>query len=211
VPAIFAWARDRRLDCLYFLADIEAESIRIAEKHAFHLVDLRLTLETSLHAPAESRGSDHCIRPVRPEDIEALRTIASANHTDSRFYQDGLFPESLCQELYRVWIEKSCRGDADLVLVAEHQGSPAGYLTCHLVGGEGRIGLVGVASETRGLGLGQAMLQVALTWFAEQRATRITVVTQGANTKAQRLYQANGFATRSVQLWYHLWFPKNHR
>jgi hypothetical protein len=34
----------------------------------------------------------------------------------------------------------------------------------------------------------------------------VNVVTQGRNSKAQRLYERCGFLTRSVQLWYHRWF-----
>jgi dTDP-4-amino-4,6-dideoxy-D-galactose acyltransferase len=206
IPAILTWAREHRTDCLYFLAKIDGENIRIAEEHAFHLVDVRMTLEVSHLPGVENRSDDDRIRPVRHEDIAALRAIAGVSHTHSRFFQDGGFPESRCQELYRVWIEKSCHRDADLVLVAEHQRSPAGYITCHLAGSEGSIGLVAVSREARGAGLGSAMLRAALAWFAQRQVTRVSVVTQGANTNAQRLYQNNGFVTRNVQLWYHLWF-----
>ena len=33
------------------------------------------------------------------------------------------------------------------------------------------------------------------------------VVTQGRNIAGQRLYQRCGFLTRSVELWYHKWYP----
>jgi len=37
----------------------------------------------------------------------------------------------------------------------------------------------------------------------------VTVVTQGLNVPAQRLYQKSGFLVSSVYLWYHLWIrPK---
>lgn len=208
VPPILAWAREERLDCLYFLADIDAESIRLAEEHAFHLIDLRVTLVASPRPPAQGPGHEPRIRPAQPEDVAALRTIAGVSHNDTRFYQDGRFPTSLCDELYRVWIDKSCHGYADWVWVAEHEGQPAGYITCHLAGGEARIGLTGVAAQSRGLGLGHALVQRALEWFSERGVTRVTVATQGVNARALCLYQANGFATSSIQLWYHLWFQK---
>jgi ribosomal protein S18 acetylase RimI-like enzyme len=34
---------------------------------------------------------------------------------------------------------------------------------------------------------------------------RVSVVTQGRNVAAQKLYQSCGFTTCSVQLWYHWW------
>jgi len=47
-----------------------------------------------------------------------------------------------------------------------------------------------------------------MNWFADQNASNITVVTQGRNVAAQRLYQRLGFVTRSLELTYHKWFYK---
>jgi ribosomal protein S18 acetylase RimI-like enzyme len=136
-----------------------------------------------------------------------LREIAGVSHTDSRFYHDSGFPRQRCDELYRTWIEKSCNGYADIVLVAEVEDTAVGYISCHLLdGGGGQIGLVGVDAQMQGHGLGRALICSALTWFAGQGATRVTVVTQGRNLAAQRLYARSGFVPKSVQLWYHRWF-----
>jgi len=109
--------------------------------------------------------------------------------------------------LYETWIEKSCKGYADAVLVAELQGWPVGYISCHLLDqAEGQIGLFGVSADFQGKGLGQKLVNESLRWFAEQGMRQVTVVTQGRNCRAQRLYQRCGFLTRSVQLWYHRWF-----
>jgi hypothetical protein len=35
----------------------------------------------------------------------------------------------------------------------------------------------------------------------------MTVVTQGRNRGAQRLYQQCGFLSRDLQLWHHKWYP----
>ena len=45
----------------------------------------------------------------------------------------------------------------------------------------------------------------ALDWFATQGVEKVTVVTQGRNGAAQRLYQRCGFVTGSIHLWYHKW------
>ena len=128
------------------------------------------------------------------------------SHRDSRFYCDEHFPESLCDALYETWIERSASGYADLVLVAERNDEPVGYLSCHLsASGPARIGLFAVAQSAHGLGLGKQLIVEALRWFAEHSASGVTVVTQGRNVRAQRLYQRCGFMTRSVELWYHHW------
>ena len=111
--------------------------------------------------------------------------------------------------MYETWTEKSCHGYADAVLVAEMNGQAAGYISCHLLdGAEGNIGLVGIGAEWRGMGLGTALVNTGLRWFADQGVTRATVVTQGRNWQAQRLFQRSGFMTRTVQLWYHRWFTR---
>jgi ribosomal protein S18 acetylase RimI-like enzyme len=64
---------------------------------------------------------------------------------------------------------------------------------------------VGLAPEAQGRGLGRQLIQAAIGFFERQAATRITVVTQGRNVRAQRLYQRCGFVTESLLLWYHWW------
>jgi hypothetical protein len=36
----------------------------------------------------------------------------------------------------------------------------------------------------------------------------VTVVTQGRNLPAQRLYQSRGFRTQRLQVWHHLWLDE---
>jgi ribosomal protein S18 acetylase RimI-like enzyme len=69
----------------------------------------------------------------------------------------------------------------------------------------GRIGIFAVAAEAQGKGLGHRLVDAALTWLARQGAARVTVVTQGRNSQAQRVYQRAGFRTHLVELWYHCW------
>jgi dTDP-4-amino-4,6-dideoxy-D-galactose acyltransferase len=208
-PEVLVWCRDHEIDCLFFLADQEPESIRAAEGLGFHLTDLRLTLEAQLNEPKRGGATTlpqvATVRGAALEDIPALRRIAASSHTDSRFYQDGGFPRDRCDELFRIWIEKSCRGAADAVLVAERDAQAAGYITCEVAGDRGRIGLVAVAEDARGTGLGHALLSHALYWMFSRAVKVVSVVTQGRNLRAQRLYQAHGFANASLQLWYHLW------
>jgi len=57
-------------------------------------------------------------------------------------------------------------------------------------------------------GFGQALLGAAVEWFSEQGVRKIEVATQGHNVSGQRIYQRNGFLTRSVEIWYHRWFRR---
>jgi hypothetical protein len=54
--------------------------------------------------------------------------------------------------------------------------------------------------------LGADLLAGALGWFASNDVGRIEVVTQGLDPRPLRVYERAGFVTRSVELWYHVWF-----
>jgi GNAT superfamily N-acetyltransferase len=106
-----------------------------------------------------------------------------------------------------VWIEKSCRGWADAVLVADDgAGRATGYATCHLDGSKhGHIGLFAVREDVRGKGIGERLLRAGLAWFSSSGVTSMSVATQGRNVRALQFYLGGGLSIRSVELWFHLW------
>jgi ribosomal protein S18 acetylase RimI-like enzyme len=174
------------------------------------LRDVRVTLERSLGNGVNAAAFCESLTPYVPADLDDLRAIARAGHCDTRFYRDRNFPPEMCNRLYETWIEKSCQGQADAVFVARLTGRAVGYVTCHLETNSdvatGSIGLVGVALTAQRKGFGQALIETALCWFGEHGVERVTVVTQGHNVAAQRLYQRCGFATCDVRFWFHRWF-----
>jgi len=208
IEAVLCWAQSERIDCLYFLSDSDnSESVACAELHGFHLVDIRVTLSQPLLASDAPVAVSTAVRFWRPADVPSLKTIAAVSHRQTRFYYDSRFPVSICDRLYETWIERSCDGLADCVLVVDFKGKPAGYLSCHLGSDRnGIIGLVAVATHARGRGLGRQLIDASLSYFQEHRMTRVNVVTQGRNCPSQHLYQSCGFRTQAVQLWYHKWF-----
>jgi len=206
---IMDWCRDNKVRCLYFLADSNhVESLRLAEKKGFYLTDIRVTYEHSMRGIGDSHEPDSDIRLAVAEDLPVLRAMTDSSYRDSRFYYDGHFSQEDCDRLYEIWIEKSLSGFAQAVLVAGKPGQPEGFVTCNTSIPEsiGKIGLVGVDANTRGRGVGKALVLESLFWFAAQGMTSVQVATQGRNIAAQRLYQKCGFLTREVRFWYHRWF-----
>lgn len=209
--AMLEWCGAQHIDCLYFLADSDDVATHtVLEDAQFQRVDERVVFERDVVSDAAGILSD--TRPAYPADIPVLRAIAGTSHRDSRFYADPHFDRRRCDELYRVWIENSCRGQADHVIVAESNGSPAGYLTLHLTGaGTGLIGLLGVDAAHRRQGVGQRLLHGGLAWLASQSVSRVSVVTQARNTASLGLYRHSGFRLVTVALWYHRWFDQRDR
>ena len=203
---ILEWCVAKRIDCLYLLAaSNDTQAVAVVEQHGFHFVDIRMALERALEPVSTEAGGN--VRLARPSDVDALRQTARSSFRDSRFYYDSGFERSRCDELYATWIEKSCNGYADFVLVAEDDGQPAGFAACHSGPGEtGSIGLIAVDAAHQGRRLGPQLVASALRAFRERGLRAATVVTQGRNIRAQQMYQKCGFVSRSVELWYHRWF-----
>lgn len=203
VRYVLDWCAQQRIVCLYLLADSrDGATTRAVEDAGFHLADIRVTLERS---STESAPPPPGLRLATEADIPELAAMAAAHHTLSRFYFDPGFPRERCGALYADWIEKSCRGDAQAVFVAEEDRRIAGYITCHHEPTVGRIGLAGVVDWARQRGVGARLVTGSLDYFRSQGVDRVTVVTQGRNIAAQRLYETCGFRIRSVELWHHWW------
>lgn len=214
--AIDVWCGERGVACVYFLArPDDPATTGAAEDARFRLVDVRVTFGYRSGAVA-SRSEPELVtdglvvRASAAADVAALERIAGEVHRNTRFTSDREFPETGVRRLYATWIRRSCEGYADRVLVAELDGAPVGYVTCHLPGdggdGAGSIGLIGVDGEVRGRGIGRRLVGAALTWFGAAGVSAVSVVTQGANLEAQRLYQRHGFVSQAVGLWYHKWY-----
>jgi dTDP-4-amino-4,6-dideoxy-D-galactose acyltransferase len=212
LEALWQWCRNEQIDCLYFLADNSSqETIETAERAAFGFKDLRVTYERKSLAAASPNPIELAnavrVRLHRDSDVEPLVKIARHAHTDSRFFFDRRFDPVKAALLYETWIRKACENEVGCVFVGEFRGRPAGYLAATMLDDHtGQIGLVAVDESFHGKGIGGAMLNESLRWLTERGAARITVVTQGRNVPAQRLYQRAGFLTRDSACWYHRWF-----
>jgi len=213
---VFRWCRDNDIECLYFLADSDdPKTITLAEDNGFHLVEVRITLERSLKEwPPDSLiqvPPNLIIRPSCKDDIPLLLRIGGGSYLDSRFYLDPCFPQEKCRAYYETWIKKSCKGRADLVLVAEMKGQVVGYITGVVARDkpEGFVELLSVKPAMRKIGVGQELVKSLLDWFNRKGVSYVKVVTQGRNIAAQRIFQRLGFSTYSCQLYYHKWFFKS--
>ncbi len=215
LEAALRWCREQEIDCLYFLADLnDPTTARLASDAHFLLTDVRVTLSRPLSGRRTEEGSPPgpsparagvVVRESREDDVPALRALARRHFRDSRFYFDPGFPDSLCDSLYETWIEKSCRGWADAVFVADAEGRPLGYVSCHVDDGDGRFGLLGVDAEARGRGVGASLLAASLRFFASRGVATVGLVTQGRNLASLGFFGQAGFVVRRMQLWYHLW------
>ncbi len=207
--AIAEWAAAHRIDCLYFCADpSDAETLRVAPRYGFDLVDVRVTLDGRSDGgpPSDQHRTAPHVRPAVEDDIDALERIARESHRDSRFYRDGRFDRRRSDDLFALWIAKSVRGWADVAFVAEIDDACVGYITGHRgESGASTIGLVGVAPAARRRGCGRALIAEIGAWLRSRGVDTVRVTTQGSNMPAVAFYQRTGFAIGAMGLWYHRW------
>lgn len=199
------WCRDHDIELAYLLVPTSNLAVaHAAEDSGFHFVDVRVTMsiDPSIRLPA-IRHARNTTRRAELRDLPALRRIAAASHTGSRFFADPTLPTTRCIALYEHWIESSCSDETKIVRVAEVGHELAGYITCEIDRRAGRIGLVAVAPTYRGIGIGSGLVNAALQTFRDAETTPVYVITQGRNVAAQRLYQRCGFTAESTHLWFH--------
>lgn len=206
LDALRSWAGDERLDCVYYLAPEDDEtSWALAESLGMRHVDTRVELSRAVE-PGGDEPSDTGITPAQDTDREALRRIATESHRDSRFFQDPNLPDTRCAELYATWIDESCSGFADAVLVARLDGIAVGYVSCKLESADrGRIDLLAVSPSARGHRHGARLTDAALRWLSRADAGSAAVATQQHNEAAIAHYVRAGFSIVSERRWYHWW------
>lgn len=195
----------------------------ITARFGGRLVDRKATFTRPLGGTLAATGADEISdrkRPVivsytAPTPSNALTELAIAAGKYSRFHVDPAFPRDKFEAMYRLWIERSVRGElADAVLVAaatstdddeQAQRDPAGMITVAESGGVAQIGLIAVAGAMRGRGIGSALIDAAHRWMQSRGAVEARVVTQLTNQPACHLYERGGYQLSRVQNVYHFW------
>lgn len=204
-------AKEDRIDCLYFLANYETETVRIAENFNYGLQDVRMTLSMPLPGRhITGRTPDHFkLDTANVGDLPVLLPIIENLFLDSRFYNDPHFTSEQCDELFKTWLKRSIEEtDSNRVFVFRKEGVAGGFLICRLHREEkvGNMSLMGVAHDARSNDLGTSLVAAGLDYFVAEGMTSTDIVTQGRNIPSQRIFQKFGYRTSQIALWYHKWF-----
>lgn len=113
-------------------------------------------------------------------------------------------PDAVFRKLYRTWISDSLSGKiATDVLAFVEEKRCKGLITYSLKDGNATIGLVAVAPDCTGEGIGTKLMNALFYYLGE--GITVDVATQKANVPACRYYERNGFVQESATDIYHLW------
>lgn len=193
------------LRCIYLLAPANDYALLDkAQRNGFLVRDVRIELEREV---AGHEASKTGLRRGSVEDLAYLSSIARESFRNTRFFADYGFPPDRSAELYVEWLRLGLEGkDGWEALVSDDL---RGFVVCRVdrPSSIGSITLIGVALDATRKGLGSALMAGAGALFACSSLQTATVVTQGNNVAAQRLYQAHGYRTSKTHLWLHRWMP----
>jgi len=141
------------------------------------------------------------IRPARREDVAAIVTMLADDHLGSaRERVEDPLPASYYEAFARVERDQNIQ-----LVVAESEGRVVGCLQLAILPGlssqGGRRGLledVRVASDCRSRGIGEQLVQWAVTEAKARGCNLVELLTHQTRTDAQRFYKRLGFAASHV-------------
>ncbi len=202
--AVFVSARTDALDAATMLA---------LQRSGFVYMDttMRYAFDLLASAPPPIQSSV-VLREAREGDLDSLMEIA-ATYTENRFHYDPRIPRDKADEMYRIWIRNSLRGDADWTVVAELDGKPVGFTTNknhpELVtergGWVGEMVFSAVSPVARGRDVYTSMIHAGLLHF-HGTADLVYLGCLASNVAVQRAWQKLGFRVTSSSCSFHHWF-----
>lgn len=199
--------RARGVRLAYWFCEPDAARAAHARRLGGTPVGTRVVYRRALAATDADVPTPGVTRCTSSEASDALIVLAQQASMFSRFAIDPAMPSGTAQRLYRIWIERSVRGEiADAVYLAQASGgAPVGVISTSRTEARGMIGLVAVDAAARGTGLGRALMAAAHRHFVIDGLNEAEVVTQGENDAACRLYTRSGYSRAVAETVFHFW------
>ena len=141
------------------------------------------------------------IRPARREDVAAIVTMLADDHLGSaRERVEDPLPASYYEAFARVERDQNIQ-----LVVAESEGRVVGCLQLAILPGlssqgglRGLLEDVRVASDCRSRGIGEQLVQWAMTEAKARGCNLVELLTHQTRTDAQRFYKRLGFTASHV-------------
>jgi RimJ/RimL family protein N-acetyltransferase len=129
------------------------------------------------------------LRPAALSDMQRLLEWRNDPTTRS----NSLDPDPVLPDTHRRWLERTLADPTARLWIAEVEGAPVGQVRVNLAEGVARIS-ISVSLETRGRGVGSAML-AALQSVVEREFGKVDLVAlvKAGNEPSARLFAGRGF------------------
>jgi dTDP-4-amino-4,6-dideoxy-D-galactose acyltransferase len=184
-----------------FTQTVEADAAEMLENKHLYPVDEKVVFSKEVN---EQLSFPENIQLYSKPLGQYLLNLALLSGHKSRFKTDNRLNHKF-ESLYTLWIQKSLTGEmADAVLIAQSENTIEGFVTLKKKEQHGQIGLIAVAPEAQGKGIGSKLMQAADYWYWQNNLKTCSVVTQLKNTGACKLYEKNGYRKETVELVFHV-------
>jgi GNAT superfamily N-acetyltransferase len=195
------------------IARCAAEDLQAAqamEASGGRLMDTLVYYLRALDRPFPEEEPKVPVRMLRPGEASEVRRVAVGAFRGyfGHYHADPRLDRAKCDEAYASWAERSCldRSAASKVLVAEHGGRIAGFLTLLERGPEEQeIILNGVDPAFQRHGIYRALVLAAMAHARTDGAKRLSVSTQLINIGVQKTWTRLGFEPSRSYYTFHLW------
>ncbi len=202
-------ARQEGKKLLYFAADSKSALAKQAKQEKLQFVGDQVLFKMDLKNAAASHKPNHfhVIPYAKRAPTQQLIDLAIQAGWMSRYSIDPNFSQEQFFDLYKAWIENSCRHEvADIVMTAENLGADTlGLVTVRTAGSASTIGLISVSNNHRRQGVASALTDSAVNFSINQNCDSLFVSTQQNNKNACALYQSQGFSVEKSESWFHAW------
>lgn len=167
----------------------------------FQIIDGEIDLEITVSL--QDIEQHNCLEVATKRDIPYLKNLAGHAFQLSRF-RAPWFDESDNCRFYSEWAEKAVLGTFDdcCLVFKDNIQVIKGFVTLKQLGdGSLRVGLLAVSPSYRKQGVGDALVNGALTHCRNRGADSLRIATQTGNIAALRLYIKYGATIASSSYW----------
>jgi dTDP-4-amino-4,6-dideoxy-D-galactose acyltransferase len=182
------------------------EIIKLIQKLEGKLVDEKIIFRLQLTSFRNVQYDNNIISYPVQEPNEELIELAIESGKYSRFRTDNCFSKGIYEKLYAQWITNSTlRLNAEEVFVYQTGNKIKGMITLSEKQQIGSIGLIAVAQDSQGLGIGKKLVNRTIQYYHSKGIDNLDVVTQNANKNACDFYKKIGFKILNIKNVYHFW------
>jgi GNAT superfamily N-acetyltransferase len=192
----------------------ELDAAQAMEQEGFSLMDTLIYYTFNLAKTTIPPDSGKVpVRPIRRGEEDEVKIVAAESFRGylGHYHADKRLDRAKCDEVYISWALRSCvsRDVADEVLVADLDGSVAGFATLRLNSPEEGEGvLFGVARSAQRRGIYRSFMIGGMEWCRSMGATRMVVSTQITNIAVQKVWTRLGFEPSHAYYTFHKWFDQ---
>ena len=158
-------------------------------QNVFKLVDTQLRYQLSSKLIGGGYSPDNIkYRKFESKDRLQMDRIARDAYSLDQFHSDEKLPSHLCDKYYVEWMNNSCDGFADKVMVLSHTDTIAGYITINYKEeNSAAVGLAAVGKQFQRRGYFTYLIEQTLRMLYEEGIEYLFYGTQLANKPVLRI------------------------